>query len=185
MRSLCQTEDLRDRFEAEAVPLLPRLRVAALRLTRNHADADDLLQETYLRAYRGFARFERGTNLTGWLYRILRNTFINSYRKRQHEPMTVPHDSWHLDVAQGHVEPSVEATVIDSIADERLVEALSSLPERYRRVLLLYDVDGFSYLEIAEIVGIPRGTVTSRLHRGRRTLRERMQPAADGQYLAT
>jgi RNA polymerase sigma-70 factor (ECF subfamily) len=184
VRSLCHTEDLRNRFETEAVPLLPRLRVTALRLTRNHADAEDLLQETYLRAYRGFARFERGTNLTAWLYRILRNTFINGYRKRMNEPMIVPDDSWHFDAARGHVEASAEATVIDSIADERLTQALAALPERYRRVVLLYDVEGFSYREIAEIVGIPRGTVMSRLHRGRRTLRAWLQPAADGHHLA-
>lgn len=184
MRSLCHTEELRDRFEAEAVPLLPRLRVAALRLTRNHADAEDLLQETYLRAYRGFARFERGTNLTAWLYRILRNTFINGYRKRQNEPIIVSDDSWHVDPARGHVEASAEATVINSIADERLTQALAALPERNRRVVLLYDVEGFSYREIAEIVGIPRGTVMSRLHRGRRALRSRLQPAVDDMRLA-
>ena len=184
VRSLCHTEDLRNRFEAEAVPLLPRLRVTALRLTRNHADAEDLLQETYLRAYRGFARFERGTNLTAWLYRILRNTFINGYRKRQNEPMIVHDDSWHFEGARGHVEASAEATVINSIADERLTRALAALPERYRRVVLLYDVEGFSYREIAEIVGIPRGTVMSRLHRGRRTLRAWLLPAADGHHLA-
>jgi RNA polymerase sigma-70 factor, ECF subfamily len=172
--SLCHTEDLRTRFELEAVPLLPRLNVAALRLTRNHADAEDLLQETLLRAYRGFSRFEPGTNLTAWLHRILQNTFINGYRKRQREPKTVPDDGWYDPrTAHAGVESSAEATVLDSIADERLQRALSSLPEHYRRVVVLYDVDGFNCREIAGIVGVPRGTVMSRLHRGRKALRER------------
>jgi RNA polymerase sigma-70 factor (ECF subfamily) len=184
VRSPCHTEDLRVRFEAEAVPLLPRLNVAAVRLTGNRADAEDLLQETYLRAYRGFSGFEPGTNLTAWLYRILRNTFINGYRKRRREPTTVPDGWWHEpEVARAGVETSAEATVLDSIVDQRLQQALSSLPERYRRVVLLY-VDGFSYKEIAGIVGVPRGTVMSRLHRGRKGLMERLQPAVDGECLA-
>jgi RNA polymerase sigma-70 factor (ECF subfamily) len=172
-------DDLRSRFEAEAVPLLPPLRVAARRLAGNHADAEDLLQETFLRAYRGFAGFEAGTNLTGWLHRILRNTFINGYRKRLHEPKTVPHDwSRTSEVTGAGVATSAEAVVLGSIVDERLQAALSSLPERYRRVVLLYDVDGFSYREIAGLVGVPRGTVMSRLHRGRKALKERMELAA-------
>jgi RNA polymerase sigma-70 factor (ECF subfamily) len=171
----CHPEDLRARFKTEAVPLLPRLNVAALRLTGNHADAEDLLQETYLRAYRGFDRFEPGTNLAAWLYRILRNTFINSYRKGQRQPITVPEDwSAQTAVARGNVAPSAEATVVDSIPDERLQAALSSLPDPYRQAVLLYDVEGFSDREIAGMVGIPRGTVMSRLHRGRKALRERM-----------
>jgi RNA polymerase sigma-70 factor, ECF subfamily len=180
VRSLCSPQELKDRFEAEAVPLRPRLYRAAVRLTGNPADAEDLLQETYLRAYRGFSGFEPGTNLSGWLFRILRNTFINSYRKRQLEPRTVPVDYWYrnLDGAQRNVEASVETIVIDSIPAQRLQEALASLPERYRRVVLLFDVDGFSSKEIAGIVGIPLGTVMSRLHRGRKALKERLRPPA-------
>ncbi|WP_202870049.1 sigma-70 family RNA polymerase sigma factor [Kribbella caucasensis] len=175
MGTTCHPEDLRARFKTEAVPLLPRLNVAALRLTGNRADAEDLLQETYLRAYRGFDRFEPGTNLAAWLYRILRNTFINSYRKSQHQPITVPEDwSVHTAVVRGHVAPSAEATVVDSIPDERLQAALSALPDLYRQAVLLYDVEGFSYREIAGMVGVPRGTVMSRLHRGRKALKERM-----------
>lgn len=175
MSSLCHTEDLRIRFELEAVPLLPRLNVTALRLTGNHADAEDLLQETLLRAYRGFSGFEPGTNLTAWLQRILRNTFINGYRKRQREPKTVPDGWWHdPKVARDNVESSAEATVLASIADERLQRALSSLPEHYRRVVVLYDVEGFSCREIAGMVGVPRGTVMSRLHRGRKGLKQRL-----------
>jgi RNA polymerase sigma-70 factor (ECF subfamily) len=148
VRSPRHPSELRDRFETEAVPLLPRLNAAAFRLTGNHADAEDLLQETYLRAYRGFPGFDPGTNLTAWLYRILKNTFINSYRKRQRDP----------------------STVLDSLTDDRLLQALSSLPEVYRRVVLLY-AEGFSYQEIAGIMGIARGTVMSRLHRGRKGLK--------------
>jgi RNA polymerase sigma-70 factor (ECF subfamily) len=177
VRSLCSPHELKDRFEAEVVPLRPRLYVAAVRLTGNPADAEDLLQETYLRAYRGFSGFEPGTNLTGWLYRILRNTFINSYRKRLSEPRTVP-EAWYRSTngAQRNVEASAETIVVASIPDQRLQEALASLPERYRRVVLLFYVEGFSYKEIAGIVGVPRGTVMSRLHRGRKALKERLRP---------
>jgi RNA polymerase sigma-70 factor, ECF subfamily len=172
-----QTEELRARFEAEAVPLRPRLGVAARRLTGNHADADDLLQETFLRAYRGFAGFEPGSNLTAWLYRILRNTFISSYRKRQHEPVTVSTD-WSREPGFVRSEASAESMVLASIPDERLHAALSSLPAQYRQAVLLCDVDGFSYREIAGMVGIPLGTVMSRVHRGRRGLRARIELAA-------
>ena len=184
MRFSCRPEDLKARFEAEAIPLLPRFYAAALRLTGNPADAEDLLQETYLRAYRGFSGFQSGTNLTAWLYRILRNTFIHGYRKRRREPKTVP-EGWYRNTnAQGNVEASAETTVVDSIPDEQLQEALSSLPERYRGVVLLFDVEGFTYKEIAGIVGIPLGTVMSRLHRGRKALKERMRPPADERRLA-
>jgi len=185
VRSTCRPEDLKARFEAEAVPLLPRFYAAALGLTRNPADAEDLLQETYLRAYRGFAGFQSGTNLTAWLYRILRNTFIQGYRKSRREPDTVP-EGWYRTTngAHGNVEASAETTVVDSIPDEQLQQALSSLPERYRRVILLFDVEGFTYKEIAGIVGIPLGTVMSRLHRGRKALKERMRPPADVRRVA-
>ena len=177
--------DLKSRFEVEAVPLRPRVYLAALRLTADPADAEDLVQETYLRAYRGFGRFQPGTNLAAWLYRILRNAFIDGYRKRRREPQTVP-DDWcrNLNGALRNVEASAEATVFAAIPDERLHEALSSLPERYRQVVLLFDVEGFSHAEIAGIVGIPRGTVMSRLHRGRKALRERMQPLVAGRHHA-
>jgi RNA polymerase sigma-70 factor (ECF subfamily) len=174
VQTLCSLDELKDRFEADAVPLRPRLYLTAVRLTGNPTDAEDLLQETYLRAYRGFSGFEPGTNLTGWLHRILRNTFINSYRKRKHEPRTVPED-WYRST-QHHVEASAEAMVIDSILDHRLQEALASLPECYRRVVLLYDVEGFSYQEIAGILAVPRGTVMSRLHRGRKAMKAHLRP---------
>jgi RNA polymerase sigma-70 factor (ECF subfamily) len=167
-------EAVKARFEAEAIPLLPRLRATAVRLTGNRPDAEDLLQETYLRAYRGFARFEPGTNLTAWLYRILRNTFISGYRKRLREPKTCPEGDHHQTVndAWRNATASAESIVLDAMPDERLREALSSLPERYRQAVLLYDVEGFSCREIARTIGVPLGTVMSRLHRGRAALRD-------------
>ena len=172
-------EELEARFEAEALPLLQGLYSAAFRLTRNAADAEDLVQETFLRAYRGFHQFEPGTNLKAWLYRILMNTFINTYRKKQREPQTVSDDEiedWYLysKMTEQGAEPSAEAEVIESLPDEDVQEALSSLPEQFRIAVLLADVEGFSYKEIAEITGVPIGTVMSRLHRGRKALEKRL-----------
>src|SRR5437762_9631842 len=170
---------LRERFERDVLPLLPSLYGAALRMTRNPADAEDLVQETYLRAYRGFAGFQEGTNLKAWLYRILTNTFINSYRKKQREPQTSSLDDvedWYLfsRMAERGSEPSAETSVLESLPDEDVQEALSSLPEQFRIAVLLADVEGFSYKEIAEITGVPIGTVMSRLHRGRKALEKRL-----------
>jgi RNA polymerase sigma-70 factor (ECF subfamily) len=172
-------EDLRKRFEAEALPLLPGMYSAAYRLTRNAADAEDLIQETFLRAYRAYHQFEPGTNLKAWLYRILTNSFINSYRKKQREPQTVSDEEvqdWYLysKMAEEGMEPSAEAAVLESLPDEDVQEALSSLPEQFRMAVLLADVEGFSYKEIAEIMGVPIGTVMSRLHRGRKALEKRL-----------
>ncbi|MCI0632759.1 MAG: sigma-70 family RNA polymerase sigma factor [Actinobacteria bacterium] len=167
---------LRERFEREVLPLLPNLYGAALRLTRNPQDAEDLVQEAYLRAYRGFAGFREGTNLRAWMYRILTNTFINSYRKKQREPVTVAvtddTSDWYLydRIGSSGAEPSAEAEVLERIPDEDVQRALEELPEVFRMAVLLADVEGFSYKEIAEILDIPIGTVMSRLHRGRKAL---------------
>ncbi len=166
---------LKERFERDVLPLLPNLYSAALRLTRNPSDAEDLVQEAYLRAYRGFSGFEEGTNLRAWMYRILTNTFINAYRKKQREPVTVREDDvedWYLydKLGETGVEPSAEAEVLRRMPDEDVQRALEALPEGFRLAVLLADVEGFAYKEIAEILDIPIGTVMSRLHRGRRAL---------------
>jgi RNA polymerase sigma-70 factor, ECF subfamily len=178
MSQTAATDDpaLRERFERDVLPLLDSLYGAALRMTRNPADAEDLLQDTYLRAYRGFAGFKEGTNLKAWLYRILTNSFINTYRKRQREPQMVegPDDveEWYLYDRLGgrSVEESAEDEVLDRMPDEDVKRALESLPENFRLPVLLADVEGFSYKEIAEIMDTPIGTVMSRLHRGRKAL---------------
>ncbi len=175
---------LRERFERDVLPMLPSLYGAAMRLTRNPSDAEDLLQETYLRAYRGFAGFQEGTNLKAWLYRILTNSFINTYRKKQREPQVVEGpddlDEWYLYDRLGgrSVEESAETAVLDQIPDQGVKDALESLPERFRLPVLLADVEGFSYKEIAEIMDTPIGTVMSRLHRGRKALQKALWETA-------
>jgi RNA polymerase sigma-70 factor (ECF subfamily) len=167
----------RDRFERDALPLLPGMYAAALRMTRNPADAEDLVQETFLRAYRGFGGFEEGTNLKAWLYRILTNTFINAYRKRQRQPVTVSEqevEDRSLFERLGESGPSAESEVLERLPDDDVKEALDSLSEGFRLAVLLADVEGFSYKEIAEIMDVPIGTVMSRLHRGRRALERRL-----------
>jgi RNA polymerase sigma-70 factor (ECF subfamily) len=176
---------LRERFEREAMPLMPNLYSAALRLTRNPTDAEDLVQETFLRAYRGFASFQEGTNLRAWLYRILTNSFINTYRKKQREPVTVEGpddvDEWYLFDRLGsrNVQTSAESEVLDRIPDEDVKKALEALPEGFRMAVLLANVEGFSYKEIAEIMDVPIGTVMSRLHRGRRALEKGLYDVAE------
>jgi RNA polymerase sigma-70 factor (ECF subfamily) len=175
---------LRERFERDVLPLLPSLYGAAMRMTRNRSDAEDLVQETYLRAYRGFGGFQEGTNLKAWLYRILTNSYINTYRKKQREPQTVDGpedvDEWYLYDRLGgqSVEDSAETTVLDTIPDQAVKDAVESLPERFRLPVLLADVEGFSYKEIAEIMETPIGTVMSRLHRGRKALEKALWETA-------
>jgi RNA polymerase sigma-70 factor (ECF subfamily) len=179
-----EDQALRERFERDVLPLLPSLYGAAMRLTRNPSDAEDLVQETYLRAFRGFGGFQEGTNLKAWLYRILTNQFINTYRKRQREPQIVEGpddlDEWYLyDKLGGRsVEASAEAEVLDQIPDADVKNALESLPENFRIPVLLADVEGFSYKEIAEIMETPIGTVMSRLHRGRKALEKALWETA-------
>jgi RNA polymerase sigma-70 factor (ECF subfamily) len=167
--------ELKRRFEAEALPLLPGMHAAARHLTRNASDAEDLVQEAYLRAYRGFARFEPGTNLRAWLHRILMNTFINDHRKRRRLPKLILEEGsdrgspfWRT--VDRHPAPSAEDLVLGSLPDQAVQQALALLPAQFRMAVLLADVQGFSYREIAEIAGVPIGTVMSRLHRGRRAL---------------
>src|SRR3954449_2149368 len=175
---------LRERFERDVLPLLPSLYGAAMRMTRNRTDAEDLVQETYLRAYRGFRGFQEGTNLKAWLYRILTNSYINTYRKKQREPQIVDGpedvDEWYLYDRLGgrSVEDSAETTVLDTIPDQAVKDAVESLPERFRLPVLLADVEGFSYKEIAEIMETPIGTVMSRLHRGRKALEKALWDTA-------
>ena len=181
--STADSPELRARFERDALPLMPNLYTAALRLTRNPAEAEDLLQESYLRAFRGFGGFKEGTNLKAWLYRIVTNTFINSHRKKQREPQTVSGDEmdeWFLyDRIGGRgVEESAENRVLDALPDEQVRAALDSLPEQFRMTVWLADVEGFSYKEIAEILDVPIGTVMSRLHRGRRALEKALWETA-------
>ncbi|HLB38908.1 MAG TPA: sigma-70 family RNA polymerase sigma factor [Actinomycetota bacterium] len=176
--------ELRERFERDALPLLSSLYGAALRLTRDQTDAEDLVQETFLRAYRGFGGFTEGTNLKAWLYRILTNSYINTYRKKQREPQIAEGpediDEWYLFDRLGgrNVEGSAEEEVLDRIPDEAVKRAVESLPERFRLPVLLADVEGFSYKEIAEIMDSPIGTVMSRLHRGRKALEKALWETA-------
>jgi RNA polymerase sigma-70 factor (ECF subfamily) len=175
------TEQDKSRFQEEALPLLDSLYAGALRMTRNPADAEDLVQETMLRAYRSFDRFEPGTNLKAWLFRILTNAYINVYRKRQREPQKVSQDEVEdFDLYQelkDH-DPQFSATpesiVLDSLVDSDITDAIDDLPEQFRLAVVLSDIEGFTYAEMAEIMDVPMGTVMSRLHRGRKALQKRL-----------
>ncbi|MGD9997300.1 MAG: sigma-70 family RNA polymerase sigma factor [Ilumatobacteraceae bacterium] len=181
----------RNAFAAEAMQYAPQLYSAALRMTRNRADAEDLLQETYLRAYRGFAGFEEGTNLRAWLFRILTNTYINIYRAKQRRPTETELD----DVEElymyrrlgtiGTTSRSAEDQLFDLFTDDEVKEALEALPETFRMPVLLADVEDFTYKEIAEMLDIPIGTVMSRLHRGRKAMQKRLMDYAEARGLTT
>jgi RNA polymerase sigma-70 factor (ECF subfamily) len=181
------------RFTEVAMEFMPGLYSAALRMTRNASDAEDLVQETYLKAYRSYASFQEGTNLRAWLYRILTNTYINSYRAAKRRPeVTDVEDVEDLylykrmagsgGVGAGR---SAEDEALDTFTDDVVKSALEELPEAFRMAVLLADVEGFSYKEISEITDVPIGTVMSRIHRGRRALQKALLDYAEARGLVT
>lgn len=170
---------LKENFSEEALQYMSALYSAALRMTRNPSDAEDLVQETFLRAYRAYDSFQEGTNLRAWLYRILTNTFINSYRAKQRRPTEVDVDEIEdlylyrrLVKADVGSTADTEAAVLDKLGDDAVRAALEALPETFRLAVYLADVEGFSYQEIADIMETPIGTVMSRIHRGRKALQK-------------
>jgi RNA polymerase sigma-70 factor, ECF subfamily len=179
-------------FERDALEFAPQLYAAALRMTRNEADAADLVQETYLRGYRGYGSFTEGTNLRAWLFRILTNTYINVYRARQRRPQETDLadvEDLYLYRRLGSLDAvlanrSAEDQLFDLFTDDEVKQALEDLPENFRLPVLLADVEGFSYKEIAEILDIPIGTVMSRLHRGRKAMQRALFDFATARGLA-
>ncbi|OJX65696.1 MAG: RNA polymerase subunit sigma [Micrococcales bacterium 73-13] len=179
-------DELKRQFEEQALPYMDQLYAAAMRMTRNPADAADLVQETFVKAFQAFSSFEQGTNLKAWLYRIQTNTYINQYRKRQRDPYQGSVDEledWQLaggESATATAGRSAEAEAIDHLPDSDVKDALAAIPEDFRLAVYLADVEGFSYQEIADIMKTPVGTVMSRLHRGRKLLREKLRDYAAG-----
>jgi RNA polymerase sigma-70 factor (ECF subfamily) len=176
-KNLVARQELNARFERDALPFLDALYSAALRMTKNPENAEDLVQETYAKAFASFHQFAEGTNLRAWLYRILTTTFINIYRKEQRQPLIADGEleEWQLAEAATHTSDqgkSAEVEALEQLPDSDIKNALQELPEEFRLAVYFADVEGFSYKEIAEILNIPAGTVMSRLHRGRKMLRE-------------
>ncbi|MEX3505048.1 sigma-70 family RNA polymerase sigma factor [Corynebacterium sp. LK2510] len=179
--------DLQQRFSEEAMPLLDQLYGGALRMTRNPQDAEDLVQETYLKAFKAFGSFTPGTNLKAWLYRIMTNTYINSYRKKQRRPLETSADEitdHQLYSSSSHDSTGLESAELEALKNmpnSRISDALNQLNEDYRMVVYYADVEGLAYKDIAEVMDIPLGTVMSRLHRGRKKLREMLKDVANEQ----
>lgn len=186
-----ELEARRALFVEQAMPLIDSLYGHAMNLTRNPADAHDLVQETYLKAFGAFDSFEQGTNIKAWLHRILKNTFINAYRKKQNHAFEGPLDEledWQLGDAESRTATSsrsAEAEAIDHLPSSVVKDALQSIPEEFRMAVFLADVEGYSYQEIADIMETPTGTVMSRLHRGRRLLRDMLGDYAAEQGIGT
>ncbi len=180
-------------FADQAMELMPSLYAAAVRMTRNRADAEDLVQETYLKAYRGFGGFEQGTNLKAWLFRILTNSFINTYRAKQRRPQESGLDDVEdlylyrrlPAVDEATRSRSAESDVLERITDGEVKAAIEDLPEQFRLPVYLADVEGFAYKEIAEMLDIPIGTVMSRLHRGRKRMHQALYEYAMARGLTT
>lgn len=177
-------EELHDSFEEQAMPLLDQLYGGALRLTRNPQDAEDLVQETFLKAYKAFGSYKQGTNLKAWMYRIMTNAYINNYRKAQRRPQQSSADELtdgQLYTTAGHDSTGLESAEIEALKampDSQISDAMNDLPEDYRMVVYYADVEGLAYKEIAEIMDTPLGTVMSRLHRGRKLLRSALKDVA-------
>ena len=190
MATMPETElatDLKTRFTEEAMPLLDQLYGGALRMTRNPQDAEDLVQETYLKAYNAFDNFKPGTNLKAWLYRIMTNTYINNYRKMKRRPLETSAEDVtdsQLYTSSSHDSTGLESAEVEALKmmpNSRISDALNALNEDYRMVVYYADVEGLAYKEIAEVMEIPLGTVMSRLHRGRKQLREMLKDVAHEQ----
>jgi RNA polymerase sigma-70 factor, ECF subfamily len=190
LKRIDQMPDRDERFEQDVVPFMGQLYPAALRMTRNHSDAEDLVQETFAKAYSALHQFQQGTNLRAWLHRILANTFINSYRKKRREPIQDLGAEFSEDWQTGNdpLTPparSAEAEALERLADSEILQALRDLPEEFRVAIYLADIEGYPYKQIAEMMGTPIGTVMSRLHRGRAKLRTQLAAYAPRRPLAT
>jgi RNA polymerase sigma-70 factor, ECF subfamily len=189
-KQLTAMPDRDERFERDVVPFLGQLYPAALRMTRNPSDAEDLVQETLTKAYAGFHQFKPGTNLRAWLHRILANTFINNYRKKRREPIQDLGADFQDDWQTGSdpLSPparSAEAEALERLADSDILQALRELPDEFRAAIYLADIEGYPYKEIAAMMGTPIGTVMSRLHRGRAKLRQRLASYAANRTLVS